>query len=166
MALWTAVAERLALSSQSGSVDEAVAVGRAAPTFGYGQAYLTRARLGQWAFRVLVTDAYERRCAVTVEKTLPILEAAHIRPFSSDGPNLISNGLLLRSDVHKLFDLGYLSVSDQLTVEVSPRLRDDYGNGRDYYNLQGRQLLVVPSSELDRPDLAFLAWRNDHIYLT
>jgi putative restriction endonuclease len=37
-------------------------------------------RLGQGAFRLLVTDAYQRRCAVTGERTLPVLDAAHIRP--------------------------------------------------------------------------------------
>jgi putative restriction endonuclease len=47
----------------------------------FGAEYLTRGRLGQGAFRVLVTDAYQRRCAVTGEKTLPVLEAAHIRPL-------------------------------------------------------------------------------------
>ena len=47
----------------------------------FGEAYLTRGRLGQGAFRVLVTDAYERCCAVTGEKTLPVLEAAHIKTY-------------------------------------------------------------------------------------
>jgi putative restriction endonuclease len=52
----------------------------------FGAEYLTRGRLGQGAFRVLVTDAYERRCAVTGEKTLPVLEAAHIKPYALNGP--------------------------------------------------------------------------------
>lgn len=64
----------------------------------FGAEYLTRGRLGQGAFRVLVTDAYLRRCAVTGEKTLPVLEAAHIRPFALNGPNYVRNGILLRSD--------------------------------------------------------------------
>jgi putative restriction endonuclease len=72
----------------------------------FGAEYLTRTRLGQGAFRVLVTDAYERRCAVTGEKTLPVLEAAHIKPYALEGPHQVQNGLLLRSDLHKLFDLG------------------------------------------------------------
>lgn len=46
---------------------------------------LIRHRLGQGAFRVLVTDAYQRRCAISGEKTLPVLEAAHIRPYSQHG---------------------------------------------------------------------------------
>ena len=68
----------------------------------YGEPMLVEPRLGQGAFRVLVTDAYKRRCAITGENTLPVLEAAHILPFAESGPNRVSNGLLLRSDFHKL----------------------------------------------------------------
>ena len=67
-------------------------------------------RLGQGAFRVLVTDAYRRRCTISNERTLPVLEAAHIRPYADNGPHQLSNGLLLRSDLHRLFDLGYFTV--------------------------------------------------------
>ena len=51
----------------------------------YGEPALIRPRLGQGAFRVTVTDVYQRRCAVTGERTLPILDAAHIRPFGDGG---------------------------------------------------------------------------------
>ena len=44
----------------------------------YGDPVLVRPRLGQGTFRVLVTDNYRRRCAVTGEKALPVLDAAHI----------------------------------------------------------------------------------------
>ena len=53
----------------------------------YGSEYLARARLGQGSFRILVTDAYHRRCAVTNEKTLPALDVAHIQPYSNHGPH-------------------------------------------------------------------------------
>ena len=72
----------------------------------YGKEYLRKARLGQGAFRVLLTEAYHRSCAITGERTLPVLQAAHIKPFSESGPNQIRNGLLLRSDLHILFDNG------------------------------------------------------------
>ena len=52
----------------------------------YGKEYLIRPRLGQGAFRVLVTEAYHRRCAFTGERTLPVLNAAHIKPYSQNGP--------------------------------------------------------------------------------
>ena len=86
----------------------------------YGEPLLVKPRIGQGAFRVLVTDAYQRRCAITGEHTLPMLEAAHILPFSEKRPNLVSNGLLLRADFHELFDLGLVTVTPELRVEVSP----------------------------------------------
>jgi putative restriction endonuclease len=84
-----------------------------------------RPRLGQGAFRVLVTDAYQRRCAVTGERTLPVLESAHIKPYARSGPHSNNNGLLLRSDLHKLFDLGYITVTGDMRIEVSKRIKLD-----------------------------------------
>jgi putative restriction endonuclease len=96
------------------------------------------ARLGQGSFRLLVTDAYNRRCAITQERTLPVLEAAHIRRYSSGGEHSLANGLLLRSDLHRLFDLGYLMVDpDRCEVTVSRRLKEEFENGRGYCALQG-----------------------------
>ncbi len=131
----------------------------------YGTEYLTKARLGQGAFRVLVTDAYSRRCAVTGERTLPALEAAHIKPFSKTGPNLTSNGLLLRSDLHKLFDQGYISVTPALYVEVSRKIKEEFENGRDYYAFHGEKLAVFPSIPNERPASHFLEWHNNNVYL-
>lgn len=131
----------------------------------YGTEVLTKARLGQGAFRVLVTDAYTRRCAITGERTLPALEAAHIKPFAKSGPNQTANGLLLRSDLHKLFDLGYFSVTPDLAVEVSRKIKEEFDNGRDYCALHGRKLVVVPPAEKDRPATPFLEWHNNNVYL-
>ena len=85
----------------------------------YTRKYLTKVRLGQGAFRVQLTDAYHRRCSVSGEKTLPVLEAAHIKPFSESGPNHLSNGILLRADMHKLYDSGYITFTQDYQVEVS-----------------------------------------------
>ena len=85
---------------------------------------------------MIVTDAYERRCAITGERTLPALEAAHIKPYGSGGPHQPENGLLLRSDLHRLFDQGYITVgADDRKVNVSSRIREEFENGRDYYQL-------------------------------
>lgn len=127
----------------------------------FGQEFLARARLGQGAFRVLVTDAYQRHCAITGEKTLPVLEAAHIKPYSKQGPHRVSNGLLLRSDLHKLFDLGYVTVTPRMIVEVSPRLRQDWSNGRDYYAFHGKTLANIPQLMDARPSREYLEWHND-----
>lgn len=130
----------------------------------FGQEYLTRSRLGQGAFRVLVTEAYQRRCAITGEKTLPVLEAAHIQPFADLGPHQVTNGMLLRSDMHKLFDLGYITVTPELRVEVSSKLRQDWSNGRDYYAHHGRELIVMPTDVSQRPSSASLQWHNERVF--
>ena len=126
---------------------------------------VTKHRLGQGGFRIGVVEAYQRRCAITGEKTLPVLEAAHIRPYSVNGPNSVNNGLLLKSDFHTLFDDGYITVSPDLYVEVSNRLHDDYGNGKDYYKFHGKQLLIVPDQRILLPSREFLEWHNEHVYL-
>jgi putative restriction endonuclease len=130
----------------------------------YGRSVLTRVRVGQGAFRALVTDAYARRCSITGEKTLPVLEAAHIKPFAASGPQSISNGLLLRSDIHKLFDSGYLTVTGDLKVEVSRRIREEFENGREYYQYHGKNLIFVPGREMDLPAAAYIDWHNNNIY--
>lgn len=131
----------------------------------FGTEYLTRARLGQGTFRVLVTEAYDRRCAITGERTLPVLEAAHIKPFSESGPHRVSNGLLLRSDLHILFDEGYLTVTEGLRVEVSDRIREQYENGREYYQYRDKPLFKVPGTPEERPGREFLRWHNGKVFL-
>ncbi len=130
----------------------------------FGEAYLTHGRLGQGAFRVLVTDAYQRRCAVTGERTLPVLEAAHIKPYAMSGPHRVSNGILLRSDLHKLFDLGYVTVTPQLRLEVSKRLKAEWENGREYYAYHGRELQVRPSNPSSLPSAEYLRWHNEEMF--
>lgn len=134
------------------------------PEAKYGNSILTKVRLGQGAFRVLVTDAYQRRCAITGEKTLPVLEAAHIKKYAESGPHFISNGLLLRSDMHKLFDTGYLTITNDLKVEVSNRIKGEFENGKEYYRYHGSKLVVLPNRESDRPHSYFIHWHNENIY--
>lgn len=131
----------------------------------YGSGQIIFPRLGQGAFKVLVTEAYHRRCAITGEKTLPVLEAAHIKPYSRNGPHRITNGLLLRKDLHTLFDRGYLTVAKDLRIEVSKRIKEDYGNGRDYYAYHGKKLAVVPDKVFEKPDPRFLQWHNENVFL-
>lgn len=130
---------------------------------GFTLATSTR-RIGQGAFRGMVLETYERRCAVTGGKVLPILEAAHIMPVSRGGLNHIHNGILMRSDVHVLYDLGFLTVTPDLTVRASRRLRDDFNNGEDYRRLDGRKLWV-PLDPRARPNPAFLEWHADTLFL-
>lgn len=155
--LWNLVCERLRTGAGlANGIEEP-------PRF--GAEYLTRARLGQGAFRVLVTEAYGRRCAITGERTLPVLEAAHIKPYSETGPHLVSNGLLLRSDLHILFDDGYITVTEDFRVEVSKRIKEEFENGREYYQHRGEPLVIVPGGRDERPSLEFLRWHNEHCFL-
>jgi len=130
---------------------------------GYGESARQRRRLGQGTFRVLITDLYERRCAVTGERALPALDAAHIRPFSNTQEHALSNGLLLRSDVHRLFDAGYVTVTPDYRVEASETMREDFNDGENYLKLQG-QKVWVPEAEDARPDPGVLAWHNEAVF--
>lgn len=152
-ALWTQVAARIA------KMERLLNIADVEPP-AYGSEYLARARLGQGAFRVLVTEAYQRRCAITGENILPVLEAAHIMPFSASGPSRTNNGMLLRSDFHKLFDRGLITVTPELHVEVSLRIREEWFNGKAYYRLHGQRLTVVPEMQVNRPNPEYLQWHN------
>lgn len=130
----------------------------------YGAPIAVRPRLGQGSFRIIVTDAYDRRCAVTDERVLPVLNAAHIRPYAQGGQHRVDNGLLLRSDLHTLFDRGYVTVTPDLRLEVSRRIREDFDNGRYYYALHGQEVRA-PRAPEDRPVGDVLRWHNERIYL-
>lgn len=154
LALWEAVGNRLSDPRIPGNPE---------PPPRYGEPQLIQPRLGQGAFRVLVTDIYKRRCTVTQERTLPALEAAHIRPYGEGGEHDARNGLLLRRDIHSLFDAGYVTVTPDLCFEVSRRIREEFDNGRHYYALHG-QPISVPDDSLKRPDPVELAWHNEQCF--
>lgn len=98
-------------------------------------------REGASAFRSALINAYNGRCAVTGCAVLEILEAAHIKPYRGRSSNPVNNGLLLRADIHTLFDKGLLWLTESLTVEVSFSLA-----GSEYTVLQGRSLTLPPDS--------------------
>lgn len=156
--LWAAVQKALATT---GALP--VAADRAADEPRYGGPQVVLPRLGQGSFRILVAETYERRCAVTRERTLPALEAAHIQPYAAGGAHRIENGLFLRRDLHALFDQGYLTVTPDYHLEVSGRIREEFENGRDYYGMQGREIFV-PGDAARRPDPSLLAWHNEEVF--
>ncbi len=125
---------------------------------------MSKVRIGQGSFRVSVTSAYEKRCSITGERTLPVLEAAHIKSYAKSGPNLAANGLLLRSDLHKLFDGGYLTITSDLKVEVSNRIRSEFENGKEYYQFHGKSLTHMPGDLTLRPRSEYLQWHNENVY--
>lgn len=129
----------------------------------FGNSLLVPRRLGQGAFKALVLESYDRRCAVTGHKITPTLEAAHIKPVSRGGENRLDNGLLLRSDVHTMFDRGYLTVDPAHRLRVSPRLRDDFGNGEEFYAREG-EVVRLPERASDQPAREFLEWHGDEVF--
>ncbi|HYN10602.1 MAG TPA: HNH endonuclease [Vicinamibacterales bacterium] len=110
-----------------------------------------------------MTDAYSRACAVTDEHSLPVLEAAHIKPFTKDGPHEVTNGILLRSDLHRLFDRGYVSVTPELKLVVSADLRHHFQNGHSYYPLAGKTV-GHRTREADRPNGELLRWHYENVF--
>jgi hypothetical protein len=83
-------------------------------------------RQGQPAFRNALMDAYERRCAITGCDVGDVLEAAHISPYLGEHTNRVTNGLLLRADIHTLFDRGLIKVSREYKVMADASVRAAY----------------------------------------
>lgn len=153
--LWRQVTERIIL--------EPAAMTSTAPAR-YGAPVLVTPRLGQGAFRMVVTDAYGRRCAVSGERTLPILDAAHIQAYGEGGAHKESNGVLLRTDIHKLFDLGYVTIDEERRFVVSGRLKADFDNGKHYYDLHGTALRL-PDLPTSAPSSGALKWHRENRFL-
>lgn len=124
---------------------------------------LVTPRLGQRGFKAIVQEVYVRRCAITNHKILPTLEAAHILPVANGGQHRVDNGLLLRSDVHTMFDRGYLGVDEEYRLRVSRRLKSEFGNGDEFYSRQGEQIRV-PSRSSDLPSQEFLTWHLKNVF--
>jgi putative restriction endonuclease len=161
--LWQAVQERLPRYERPPGWKDSADVG-VVESPRYGDEYLIRPRLGQGAFRVLVTEAYTRRCAMTGERTLPALVAAHIKPYGKSGPHRVDNGLLLRADLHMLLDQGYLTLTKKYHIEVSRRIKEEFENGQEYYALHGRPLAILPQQEFERPSPEFIEWHNEQVF--
>ena len=155
-ALWERVMDNLRQSNPFQVAEEEMV---------YGESYMHRGRLGQASFRAHIIEAYSRRCAVTGEKVLPTLQAAHIQPYSVSQLNRVDNGLLLRSDVHQLFDHGLITVTPDYQIEVSKEVKERYNNGKEYYKFHGERLQVLPRAANEKPAEEFLGWHNSEIYL-
>lgn len=136
-------------------------VAKGSPRF--GTPALVRPRLGQGLFNLAVRDAYEGACAVTHEHSGPVLEAAHIMPYARGGEHRVDNGLLLRRDLHRLYDRGYVTVTPDYTFRVGDKLREEFKNGRSYYALDG-STIAVPSHEIWRPSKELLDYHGREVF--
>jgi len=112
-------------------------------------------RRGQAKFRKKLLEAYGGCCAITGSDCEAVLEAAHLRTVADAGSDAVSNGLLLRADVHTLFDLGLLTIDvHSWTVVLAPQLRSGA-----YGDLHGAALRLPDAAEA-RPSAASLAARR------
>jgi len=94
-------------------------------------------RRGQSEFRDLLRQRYGNQCMITGLKLLDVLEAAHILPYRGTDDNHPDNGLLLRADLHTLFDLNLLGINpESLEVKFHPKVLRT-----DYQELEGRKLI-------------------------
>jgi putative restriction endonuclease len=156
--LWNRLLETAQISSVAGTLGFAEEQAR------FGSPTLITPRLGQGAFRVLVTEAYGRQCAITDGKVLPALDAAHIKPYGEGGLHTKSNGILLRKDIHSVFDAGYATIDEDLKFSVSNKVKEVFNNGEEYLRLHGKPLRL-PQRKVDWPDVDLLRWHNKDRYL-
>jgi hypothetical protein len=119
---------------------------------------ITRAislRRGQPEFRNSLMERYARRCVMSGCGVIGVLEAAHIRPYRGSRDNHPANGLLLRSDLHTLFDLNRIAIEpDSLTIAVHPDLLES-----EYGALNGKALVVTAKAVPDKQAL-LLRWKE------
>jgi len=83
-----------------------------------------------------------------------------VQPSGSHG---VGNCLLLRADLHTLFDRGYITVTPDLAVRVSQKIREEFENGRDYYALAGRTV-ATPQPGFAPPRRELLEWHGDVVF--
>jgi len=104
------------------------------------------ARQGQGTFRKALLAAYSGKCAITGSDAWDALEAAHISPYMGEHTNVIQNGLLLRADLHSLFDLGKIAInSSDFRIILHPDLRSGY-----YSGLHGK-MISLPTNKNEWP---------------
>lgn len=109
-------------------------------------------RQGQPMFRQALLKAYNGKCAVSGCSTTDLLDAAHIIPYRGEHTNAVRNGLLLRTDIHRLFDLGLISIDPSTrAIGISDKL-----NGTIYEAYRGKKLEVQPFEDS-------LAWHIKHV---
>ena len=111
----------------------------------------------------------ENRFLLSAEDPYPRRDAPEVgycwnRAYADGGAHEGSNGLLLRTDIHKLFDLGYVTVDENLEFVVSGRLKSDFDNGKHYYDLQGTVVRspLLPSAA---PSNKALQWHRENRFL-
>jgi putative restriction endonuclease len=104
---------------------------------------LVTERKGQGNFRAIITTAYSNKCCISNETTPELLEAAHIQPYFDENSNHVKNGLLLRVDLHKLYDNGLLYIDETFKIHISPEVKSEY-----YQKLNGAAIRLPDNNNL------------------
>jgi len=122
-------------------------------------------------FRQQVLSVYQHMCAVCnfsiqLYDNYPALEAAHIRAVKNDGPDIIKNGMALCSNHHALFDSGAFTIAPHTKsyyVEVSNKIDRKYSD--KWLVPYNKHQLVVPKDITHRPDLEFIEWHRENVFV-
>ena len=147
-----------ALDNPNGQDDSLLPFRLVTPNGAIRRTGLTTVRPQQQHFRYSVIRAYGSVCAVTGETCTEVLEAAHIQPYVDERSNDVRNGILLRTDLHTLFDAGLLTIDGAYRVRVSPFLRSD-----TYTALDGKQIRL-PVSPNHRPSSEAFAFHRRSVF--
>ena len=115
----------------------------------------TTKRDGQARFKRRMLEIYSNKCCISGEEIPELLDAAHIQPYINNSSNHIQNGLLLRKDLHTLFDNGLLSISQNYTISLSPLIKSKY-----YLDFKEKSL-SLPANNRDYPSKQALKLRED-----
>jgi len=134
------------------------------PQGGYGLPIPIKPRIGQGTFRINVTRAYQNECAISGTRVAPALDAAHIKPFAEGGDHSIQNGILLRKDIHSVFDAGFATFDEAGRFIVSPQVKTIFDNGHEYRKLHGKEMRK-PDNELWQPSKEFLTWHREQRFI-
>lgn len=113
------------------------------------QSILTRR--GQKGFRQNLVDLYGGRCAVSESRVVPLLEAAHILPHAEGSDYRVANGILLRTDIHTLFDLHLLGIDASLRVHLKDSIRSS-----EFARFHGKRIETLPASAMHQPSAVAL----------
>lgn len=159
--IWKDCMERAGVLSLSETASHNLRVMEERPR--YGREITVKPRLGQGSFRYVLQSVYGK-CAVTQEHSMPALDAAHIVPYSHGGTHEVPNGIVLRADIHKLFDRGFVTITPDYHFRVSRLLDERYRNGRVYYELEGSRVWL-PHREDNRPRKEYLEMHSSEIFL-
>ncbi|MCB9047416.1 MAG: HNH endonuclease [Chitinophagales bacterium] len=117
------------------------------------QIFARKVRRGQPAFKNALLKNYSNKCCITGCEILEVLDACHIEPHSQSGINQVDNGLLLRTDIHSLFDANLLFISPKdYSIHLDKSLRNS-----EYKNLHGK---IIKGKTLPKKEYLIARWEH------